>query len=97
MPRYMRDVVNLKDYKNLYELTQRGNEEWEKRRAAAGVMSVAAKVQRSHCAACGQQEGSAPLTAVLLRQPQPKAARMAKTGATTIPASFHNTQNIFCF
>jgi hypothetical protein len=34
MPRYIRDVVNLKDYKNLYDLTQRSNEVWDKRRAA---------------------------------------------------------------
>jgi hypothetical protein len=37
------------------------------------MMSVAAKVQWSQCAARGKQEGSAPLTAFLLRQPQPKA------------------------
>jgi hypothetical protein len=74
--------------------------------AVAGMMSAAAKVERSHCVARGQQEGSAPsrgsegfeqnpLTAVLLLQPQPKAARMAKTGgATTTLTSGHSPRSV---
>jgi hypothetical protein len=37
MPGYIRDQVNLKDYKNLFDLTQQSNEVWEERGPDAGA------------------------------------------------------------
>jgi hypothetical protein len=39
---YIWDMVNPKDYKNLYDLTQRCNDGWKNRRLDAGGMSTAA-------------------------------------------------------
>jgi hypothetical protein len=47
IPRYIRDMVNPKDYKNLYNFTQHCREVWENRGADGNVMSAAAAVQRS--------------------------------------------------
>jgi hypothetical protein len=44
---YIRDLINLKDYKNLYDITQRCNEVWDNRGVDTGIMSAAVPVRRS--------------------------------------------------
>ena len=92
MPTYIRDVVNPKDYKELYDLTQWCNEVWENMGMDAGVMSTAACCISSlrpttTVAALHLPGGSGTcranlLIADLLRWAQPLVA----IGNSTIPA-----------
>jgi hypothetical protein len=60
MPVYIEGVVNLKDYKNLYDLTQQCNEVWETWVPDAGAMSATAAVHWSYSLACSNCRGSSP-------------------------------------
>jgi hypothetical protein len=59
MPGFILGVVNPKDYKKLYNLMQRCNEEWETRGADANVMSASA-VKRFQALARGDRHGTSP-------------------------------------
>jgi hypothetical protein len=57
---YIWDVINPKDYKNLYDLMQRCNELRENRGMDTGFMSTPATVQRSQSPARSDRRGSSP-------------------------------------
>ena len=95
MPGYILDMVNPKDYQNLYDLMQLCNNVWENRDpqllppppCSGPTPWSGATVAAPHPFAGSGPPKPSPLTTIPPHWPRPEVARSVTAGATTTPVS----------